>query len=160
MPRASRNGILVVVWEILVSISASSGFPNRGNDFLKVFYISQIYSPCFYYLDVLSETMDLDSAKLTGGGRPPKKRGVGRSSSSAGSDWSKRKQRNYDASRNSSNVSGTCDSSEHDADESDSNAQLSESSLSTQDSKASSRGRGRQKKQKGGPGRGHKRLRK
>jgi len=100
------------------------------------------------------------SAKLIGGGRPPKKRGVGRFSSTAGSDWSKRKKRNYDASRNSSNASGACDSSEHDADESDSNAPSSESGLSTKYSKSSSRGRGRQKKQKRGPVPGNKRLRK
>ena len=105
---------------------------------------------------------DMDSVKLIGGGRPFKKRGVKRSS--AGSDQNQRKtkkyQKEYRDSQSSFDASGACNSSEHDADESDSNAPSSESYLSTQDSKASSRGRGRQKKQKGGPGRGHKRLRK
>jgi len=152
----SLNGNLVVAWDVLVSISASSGFPNRGNDFLKVFYFSQIYSPC-YYLVAFSDANggDVDSAKLIGGGRPPKKRGVGRPTSS-GSERSQRNRKeymkDYKASQNSISATGSdCNSSVFDMDESESNAPSSESGLSTQDSKSSSRGRGRQKKQKRGP---------
>ena len=49
--------------------------------------------------------MNMDSAKLIGGGRPFKKRGVGRPTSSAGSETNKRKRReaksDYDAPRDS-----------------------------------------------------------
>jgi len=58
-------------------------------------------------------------------------------------------------------VDSDCDSSEHDADETDSNAPSSESGLSTQDSNLSINrgGRPTKKKQRRGPGRGHKQQR-
>ena len=93
----------------------------------------------------------MDSVKLIGGGRPFKKRG----STSRSSETNARNKRKKDAYRV---ADSDCDSIKFDADESDTNAPSSKSDLSTQDSKASSRGRGRQKKQKRGPVPGKKEL--